>query len=183
MAGLCATGAMVMFMQLLTRSGLANADMVRAIGSLFTKSPKSSTLVGGLIHALVGLLFAFVYGVTLQLAGAQGLLFILLSTGIGFFHGFVMSFILVTAVAEHHPLKRFREAGLSVAISHLGGHVVYGFVIGVVFVLNGFTAPKIDRQVLSEVRDVYEDGSTLTASTDVAKLPLVQARASWGSSS
>ena len=49
---------------------------------------------------------------------------------IGFLHGFILSFILVTSVAEHHPLAEFREAGVGVALSHFLGHIIYGTLVG-----------------------------------------------------
>jgi hypothetical protein len=48
-----------------------------------------------------------------------------------------MSFILVIAVAEHHPLPEFREAGFTVAVAHVVGHVVYGALVGLVLGMSG----------------------------------------------
>jgi hypothetical protein len=55
---------------------------------------------------------------------------VLICTLSGPFHGSVVSLMLVVLMAEHHPLERFREAGLRVAVTHVAAHIVYGFVVG-----------------------------------------------------
>jgi hypothetical protein len=42
----------------------------------------------------------------------------------------VVSLLLVVIIAEHHPLERFQQAGLPVAITHIAAHLVYGLVFG-----------------------------------------------------
>jgi len=56
---------------------------------------------------------------------------------IGLFHGVAVGFLLVVAVAEYHPLKKFQEAGVEVAIAHLVGHVIYGVIVGAVIGYTG----------------------------------------------
>jgi hypothetical protein len=51
---------------------------------------------------------------------------------IGFLHGFVVFFLLINMVAEHHPLPEFREVGVGVAAAHLVGHIIYGLVVGMI---------------------------------------------------
>ena len=61
-----------------------------------------------MIHVASGVAFAFPYvivltGLNLPIAGTIGL-----GALIGFVHGFVMSFLLIAAVAEKHPLEQFQ---------------------------------------------------------------------------
>ena len=60
-AGIIATLGMEMLLRKITVAGWANADMVRAIGSIFTKSLDSAYKVGIIIHTISGIIFAFVY--------------------------------------------------------------------------------------------------------------------------
>ncbi len=138
LAGLVGTGAMTLLMSLATRSGMANADMVRAIGSVFTGSLDRALLVGGTLYATGGVVFAVLYTLVLGFLSVEGFwLTVVAATLLGFVHGFVMSFILVVAVAERHPVERFREAGFAVAVVHLAGHVAYGLGVGLVLGIRG----------------------------------------------
>ena len=139
-AGLIGTGGMTLFMYLLTKVGFTNADMVRAIGSLITKSLDHALMIGSVCHIASGVFFAVVYTLGFNFFGIQGTgLLMLAGTAYGFAHGFVLSFILVSSVAQHHPIAEFREAGISVAIAHLLGHVIYGALVGMVIGLSGFS--------------------------------------------
>ena len=132
-AGIIATTSMELLFRMCSKSGIVNIDMVRAIGSLITKSIDSSYKVGVIVHYISGIFFAFVYTLVFTVFNVTG---ILNNIGagllIGFIHGIVVSFILVITVSEHHPLEEFRTAGFSVAIAHWIGHLVYGLVVGLI---------------------------------------------------
>jgi hypothetical protein len=133
LAGAVGTAAMTLLMSFVTKAGLANADMVRAIGSVFTGSLERALLVGATLYTTGGFVFAMLYTIALSLLPVEGFWPIFgFSTLFGFVHGFLVSFFLVVLVAEHHPIERFREAGFGVALAHLLGHVVYGMGVGVV---------------------------------------------------
>jgi len=132
-AGLAGTAIMTSIMSLVTRAGLAKADMVRAIGSIFTGSLERSLLVGATLYTLGGIVFALLYTLVLSFVPVGGFWPTLgVSTLLGFVHGFVMSLLLVVTVAEHHPVERFRESGFAVALAHLVGHISYGAGVGAV---------------------------------------------------
>jgi hypothetical protein len=137
-AGVIGTGGMVMTLRAITKSGWANADMVRALGSLFTHSLDNSFGAGIVIHFTSGIIFAFLYCLAITAFNVHN---VLLTTAsgilIGFIHGGVVGFLLVTAVAEHHPLPQFKKAEFSVGVAHWIGHVVYGFLVGLVYGLMG----------------------------------------------
>jgi uncharacterized membrane protein YagU involved in acid resistance len=106
--------------------------MINAVGSLVTGKEEDATAPGLLIHFGAGIVFAFVYVTawSLFIVPSFGSYILLgLLSGVG--HGLVVSFLLVSLVAEHHPLPRFQQAGLGVAAAHFGAHVVYGAVIGI----------------------------------------------------
>jgi hypothetical protein len=132
-AGVVGTGGMTGIMYLIDRFGLANAKMEVAIGSLITKSWKNARQVGLIMHFSAGICFAVLYAVLFHFLKVHGLpAFFGHGVITGFVHGFVMSFFLVYAVAEHHPLPEFREVGFGVALTHVVGHVVYGGLVGLV---------------------------------------------------
>ena len=61
LAGLLGTTCMTSVMSVIHRSGFANADMVRAIGSMVTRTYENSLMPGILIHFTSGFIFAFIY--------------------------------------------------------------------------------------------------------------------------
>jgi hypothetical protein len=130
LAGIAATACMSLCLYSIHWSGFANGDMVRALGSLVTRSYENSLLIGWLIHFTAGSLFAVLYTQAWQMTLRRGLAW-LICTLFGLFHGIAVSLILVIAVAEHHPLEPFREAGFRVGVTHVAAHVVYGLVLGI----------------------------------------------------
>ncbi len=138
-AGIFGTSGMTIFLQIISKSGIANADMVRAIGSLFTKKLDSAFSFGIILHLISGIIFAFLYTFAILGLNVHGIASSIGSgTIIGFIHGGVVSFVLVTAVAEHHPLPEFQKAGFSVAVAHLVGHMIFGFIVGLIIALTGY---------------------------------------------
>lgn len=131
LAGAIATIGMSLVMWAINKSGLSRADMIRALGSLLTKQAENALVPGLVTHLLSGMMFAFAYTILLN-APPLGTwyAFLIMGTLLGLFHGFVVSFMLVVFVAESHPLPDFRNVGLSVAVAHVLGHIVYGAAMG-----------------------------------------------------
>lgn len=137
-AGIVGTAGMSIALWAVTRTGIAPAPMIRAIGSMFTGSYDNSFTPGLIIHFIVGILIAFVYALLISLFSPGSIAgYIGAGAMIGVFHGVAFGFILVIAVAEHHPLEQFREAGSQVAIGHFVGHVIYGILVGAVLGMTG----------------------------------------------
>lgn len=132
-AGVLAGAAFLGAMWLMTRSGLSRGNMVVALGGMITKSRVNALRVGFILHTISAIGFAMVYTLLIVWLGASALpeaLMIGLATG--FFHGLVVSLMLVWVVAEGHPFEEYNDAGLAVGVAHLLGHVVYGAVVGLV---------------------------------------------------
>lgn len=133
-SGLFATLVMCAFLEVVTRSKLANADMVRAIGSIFTGSYENALKPGLLIQFGSGVVFSFIYfGILSYFSSGPSVVGAVMGAVIGLFHGMVVGLGIVVSVAEHHPLPKFRQAGFMVAASHVFGHMIYGLVIGTIF--------------------------------------------------
>lgn len=134
LAGIVSTFLMVIFLELVTRTKLANADMVRAIGSIITRNQEKALVPGLVIQFAFGIVFAFIYfGILSYFNSSIGLNGVLGGGLMGLFHGVVVGFVGVITVAEHHPITKFKQAGFTVAVAHLFGHVVYGLSIGIIF--------------------------------------------------
>jgi len=115
------------------RGGWAKADMIVALGSLFTKTRHTAWRVGALLHLVSAIGFAFVYALLMHALGFTAMpLSAALGAGFGVLHGLIVSLGLVWVVAEQHPLAEFNEAGLAIGLSHIVGHVAYGAVVGLV---------------------------------------------------
>lgn len=147
-AGFVGTALMTGVMWFIHRSGWANADMSRALGSLITRRYENSLLPGIALHFAAGCFFAVGYllvfrSLDLNSMGAS----IAVGTALGTFHGAAMSFILMALVAETHPVERFRTAGVEVAAAHVVGHIVYGMGVG--FVAGWLGTGKTETTVAS----------------------------------
>ncbi len=132
-AGLLGGIAMEAVLWVIGRGGWAKADMIVALGSLFTKSRETAWRVGLWLHATAAIVFAIIYTLVMVALGYTGMpQSAFLGAGMGFVHGMIVSLGLVWVVAEQHPLEEFNEAGLAIGLSHIVGHVVYGAVVGFV---------------------------------------------------
>jgi hypothetical protein len=130
-AGVIGSLLMSIVMTFIHRGEWANADMIRAVGSLVTKSYEHSLLPGLAIHYGVGTLLAIPYTLILEtLAIHSPVALAGVGATLGLFHGAAMSFVLLALVADNHPVKRFRSAGIDVAAAHVAGHVAYGLGVG-----------------------------------------------------
>lgn len=139
LAGLAGTAMMTYCMHLVTRSGVANADIVVAIGSFFTGSRENAKSVGVVLHTLSGIVFGILYTLMFGVMAADSVFsFLFVGAGLGLLQGFVLSFLLIILLAEHHPLQEFREAGPGAAVAHIIGVIIFGLVVGASIWFSGF---------------------------------------------
>jgi len=130
-AGALGGAAMIFAMGLMTRGGLARGNMVVALGGMVTRSRNNAFRVGLMLHTLSAIGFAMVYAMLMLWLGLTDMPnALIVGIGVGFFHGLIVSLMLVWVVAEGHPFEEYNEAGLAVGLSHLLGHVIYGAVVG-----------------------------------------------------
>jgi hypothetical protein len=132
LGGLLGTGGMTLVLYAFDRAGLANGDMVRAVGTLITKNYENSILPGLVIHFLSGILFSIIYTIIIDAFNPNSIeQSIAYGIAAGVFHGAVVALMLVVA-AEHHPIEKFQKATFSVAALHWGAHIVFGFIVGLI---------------------------------------------------
>lgn len=132
-AGFVGTALMIGVMWFIHRSGWANADMTRAVGSLITRRYENSLVPGLAANFAMGCVFAVGYLLVMRSVGPQSIAASsAVGAALGTLHGCAMAFILMALVAETHPVERFRTAGPDVAAAHVVGHVAYGIGVGIV---------------------------------------------------
>jgi len=151
-AGVLGTTAMIAIMEFIHRMKWANADMVRAIGSMVIGTYENSLYVGLLIHYAIGIGISFLYTLLISFAPIQTQGSTEIIAGMtGLVHGLIVGLLLMVEVAEHHPIPRFQRAGLGVAVSHVIGHIIYGLTVGFVLAKQWGSTSKI-LEAISEDR-------------------------------
>ncbi len=138
-AGLIATGVMTAFVYAAHRVGLTSIGMVDAVGSTITGSiNKSSFQVGVMLHIAAGITFAMLYTLLFYLTplGSLRELFVPIAASVGAAHGFVVFFILVPLLAEHHPIRSIREDGTKMALVYFFAHILFGLSLGICLTLS-----------------------------------------------
>jgi hypothetical protein len=132
-AGGLASVVMEAVLWIVGSAGWAKANMIVALGSLFTRSREAAFRVGLILHAVAGIGFAMLYTLLMMKLGYTDMPHsMVIGAGVGFAHGLIVSLGLVWVVAEQHPLEEFNEAGMAIGLSHILGHVAYGAVVGLV---------------------------------------------------
>ncbi|MFO8027997.1 MAG: hypothetical protein R6U56_10065 [Opitutales bacterium] len=131
LSGLVGAFAMTAFMTAVSSAFSKRVDMVRALGSYFTGRVDGSLWLGRLIHAGSGLVFGALYLLIMQTMDALTFPYpIFLGIAFGFFHGLMMSYVLMIFASERHPIEDYRKATLEEGLLHLVGHVIFGGVVG-----------------------------------------------------
>lgn len=136
-AGLVGALAMTASLRRSRFFGLPETQMIRAMGSFVTKDPKSALWPGFVLHLLGGMTFAYLYKLLLSTApgvqpdaiGFWNL--VAVCTLMGGVHGLIVTLFLVIAVAQYHPVAEFRKLDGGDMAAHVIGHIVYGFVTGI----------------------------------------------------
>lgn len=130
-SGLIGAFAMTGFMLKVSSTYSRRIDMVEALGSFFTKKSEGARELGKKIHALSGLSFGMLYFIGMYLMGALTFPYsIFLGIGFGFFHGLIMSYVLMFYASERHPIEEYRKATMEEGVMHLAGHIIFGTVVG-----------------------------------------------------
>ena len=130
-AGVAGTIGLTIYAQIITKSGLVNVDMIRAVGGFYSRSYDRAKGIGLLVHFIAGILFSGLYIFFMLNVLQLNALTPTIITGIvmGFIHGFIFSFGMAI-LSGNHPLEKFRNVDFRTAMAHAIGHVVYGLLVG-----------------------------------------------------
>lgn len=135
LAGFVGTTALIAALYAIQWPQIKQGDMVRAVGSMLTRSKKKSLPVGLAVIYFGGFLFAFGYAALVGILPVAGVAStFLLGAGLGTAHGVVIGLLLVAAFETEHPLIRFMPggAGITMVMSYTAIHAVYGAIVGAV---------------------------------------------------
>lgn len=131
--GLIGAFAMNFFMRKVSATFSQRVDMIVALGSYFTGKVENAASLGTLLHGLSGVIFGAIYFAIMQAMSALVFPYALfLGLGFGFFHGLIMSYLLMFYASEKHPIEAYRKATLEEGLLHLVGHIIFGGVAGLI---------------------------------------------------
>ncbi|MFP4165648.1 MAG: hypothetical protein ACLFUF_00585 [Opitutales bacterium] len=129
--GLAGAFAMILFMHSVSSAYSKRVDMLTALGSYFTSELKNAWRIGAIIHACAGIIFGVLYFLVFNIMGALHFpQSFFAGLGFGFFHGLIMSYILMFYASARHPIEEYRNATLEEGLMHLVGHIIFGGVAG-----------------------------------------------------
>ena len=139
LSGVLATLGMTLFLHLIRVLNFAPVSLVQLLGSFFTRTPNGrAASVGWFFHFVFGIFFAFIYVLVLKTIPGitrYSFSFVIAGSALGLVHGVVFALILLILVAEHHPILEYRKQGFGGAAFYFLAHIVYGFVIGLLYML------------------------------------------------
>jgi hypothetical protein len=81
-AGIIGTSGITAFLWAIDKSGWANADMVRAVGSLFTKAYENALRTGLVVHFTAGIIISAIYLHFLSILNLPGFLSLIFIGGV-----------------------------------------------------------------------------------------------------
>ncbi len=132
-SGFIATAGITAVLWAINKTGWTNADMVRAVGGLITRSYTNALGVGLVVHFVNGMIIAALYlhiFSILQLPNLPSEAFF--GGLIGFGQGLFVAWAIIR-FADRHPVPQFQQADFQVAAAHVIGHIVYGVLMGTAF--------------------------------------------------
>lgn len=134
--GVLSTLIMTSFLWVITHFGICHVDMVKAIGAWYVQDEKNAFVPGLISHFTTGSLFSFVYILLFKIipnVDEVAYVFTGFGAGLGFVHGLVVALMLVTVIAENHPVKKYQKASFEVGFYHFVGHILYGITAGTLY--------------------------------------------------
>jgi hypothetical protein len=133
LAGLAGAAAMTLVLGLFGKVGWTRANLVVALGQLFSQNRNTALLIGATIHAVAGAIFAMVYTLIFALFHLQtATAIIFVGLGVGWAHGIVASLIFVVSTVLGNPEGEMKKVQFAGGPAYMVSHMVFGFVVGVV---------------------------------------------------
>lgn len=129
-AGLVATAVMTLLIYVGPMMGMPKMDMIGMLGTMFTEDRGQATIIGGVVHFMMGILFALIYAWLWSIGvGAAtwlwGLVF-------GAVHG-VLAIVAMPMMLNVHPRPPKMELGPMMVAGIMMGHLVFGLVVALVY--------------------------------------------------
>lgn len=137
LAGLVGAGGMTLVLGFFGQVGWTRANLVVALGYLFSRDRKPAIALGATIHGVAGVVFAMIYTTIFlffDLSTAPAIIF--MGLGLGWAHGIVMSLIFVVSAVLGEPEGEMKKVQFAGGPAYMVAHIVYGFLVGVVIGLS-----------------------------------------------
>ena len=129
-AGLAGTAVMTMMMYLAPRMGMPKMDIIGMLGTMVVSKKGPATVMGLVIHLMMGLIFALIYAMLWSLglgraAWGWGLIF-------GAVHG-VIAIVTMPIMVRMHPRPPQIASGPLMMVGQIMGHLIFGLVVALVY--------------------------------------------------
>jgi uncharacterized membrane protein YagU involved in acid resistance len=129
-AGLAGTAVMTMLMYAAPLMGMPKMDIAGMLGSMFVSKKETATIVGLILHFMMGVVFAIIYALLWSLGIGSptwwwGLIFGAVHT--------VVILIMMPIMMRMHPRPPEMAGGPMVMVGQLMGHMVFGLVVALVY--------------------------------------------------
>jgi uncharacterized membrane protein YagU involved in acid resistance len=129
-AGLAGTAVMTMLMYAAPLMGMPKMDIAGMLGSMFVSKKETATIVGLVLHFMMGVVFAIIYALlwSLGIGSATwwwGLIFGAVHT--------VVILMMMPIMMRMHPRPPEMAGGPMVMVGQLMGHLVFGLVVALVY--------------------------------------------------
>jgi hypothetical protein len=136
LSGLVGLACMSGVLGLLSSAEALTVGPVRAIGTLFHPRRISAQSVGWMVHTLAAMAFGVLYTSFLKsITPPAEILYLLIAGSVGFAHGFIVFFMLIPLLAEHHPAQVVRDEGSTIGLLYIVAHIAFGLAVGSMFLL------------------------------------------------
>jgi hypothetical protein len=133
LAGLVGAFGMTLVLGLFGKVGWTRANLVVALGTLFSRNRNSALMIGATVHGIAGIVFAMIYTsifALFNLSTATAILFV--GLGLGWAHGIVASLIFVVSTVLGNPEGELKKVQFSGGPAYMLAHMVYGLLVGLV---------------------------------------------------
>lgn len=131
-AGLVATAIMTAIMYMAPYMGFPKMDMMGMIGTMFTERGSGATILGAVVHFMMGAIFAIIYAfLWASVIGAPtwlwGIIF-------GLVHGIIAIAVMPMMKGMHPRPEAFEMgSGTMAIVGILTGHAIFGLVVALVY--------------------------------------------------
>jgi uncharacterized membrane protein YagU involved in acid resistance len=129
-AGLVATAVMTLLMYTAPRMGMPKMDIIGMLGSMFSDNKSTATVIGLVVHFVMGVIFAIVYAYLWSVGvGSASLLWGLI---FGLAHG-VIAIVTMPMMMRVHPRPPAMKGGPKTMVGQLMGHAAFGLVVAMTY--------------------------------------------------
>ncbi len=129
-AGLAGTVAMTALMMIAPMMGMPKMDIVGMLGSMFSTNKGATSVLGAVIHFMMGVIFAIIYALVWSLLSIAptwwwGLIFGVVHT--------LPVMATMPIIMKMHPRPPAMERTVLSIVGQFMGHMVFGLVVGAVY--------------------------------------------------